>query len=155
MAAWIASVRDAVGPFLFDYALEPAVKIALLLAIVLGLISYLTFAERKILGFLQVRTGPNRVGPWGLFQPIADVAKLLVKEDVIPERAVRWAFVLAPCLVVGPALVIFAVVPFGPSAATTGGTSWFVTDVNVGLLFVIAMAPSGSTASSSAAGRRT
>ena len=143
MAGWIAGVRESLGPFLFDYAVEPALKIALLLAIVLGLISYLTFAERKILGFLQVRTGPNRVGPWGLLQPIADVAKLLGKEDVIPDRAVRWAFVLAPCLVVGPALVIFAVVPFGPSAAVTGGTSWYITDVNVGLLFVVAMATVG------------
>ncbi len=143
MAEIFSGLREAVGPFFFDYAIEPALKIALLMAVVLGLISYLTFAERKILGFLQVRTGPNRVGPWGLLQPIADVAKLLVKEDVIPQRAVRWAFVLAPCLVVGPALVIFAVVPFGPSSATTGGTSWFITDVNVALLFVVAMATIG------------
>jgi NADH-quinone oxidoreductase subunit H len=78
-----------------------------------------------------------------LLQPLADVAKLLVKQDVIPERAVRWAFVLAPCLVVGPELVIFSVIPFGPSPETGGGVSWLITDVNVGLLFVIAVATIG------------
>ena len=79
-------------------------------------------------------------GPWGLFQPLADVLKLLVKEDVVPTRAVRWAFVLAPCLVVGPALVIFSVVPFGPSSDQL---DWFITDINVGVLFVVAFATIG------------
>ena len=130
---------------LIDHLLLPAVKILLLVFVgVLPLITYLVLAERKVLGFIQVRVGPNRVGPWGLLQPIADVAKLLVKEDVIPTRAVRWAFILAPCLVVGPALVIFAVVPFGPPSGAAGGElDWFVTDVNVGVLFVIAMATIG------------
>ncbi len=139
------AVHDFLGPTLFQYAFSPAVKIAVLLfAGVLPLISYLVLAERKILGFIQVRTGPNRVGPWGLFQPIADIMKLLVKEDVIPSKAVKWAFVLAPCLVVGPAFVIFAVIPFGPSAAETGGNlNWFITDVNIGVLFVVALATIG------------
>ncbi|MDH3744639.1 MAG: NADH-quinone oxidoreductase subunit NuoH [Acidobacteriota bacterium] len=138
-------LRDILGPTLFYYAFSPAIKIAVVVFVgVLPLISYLVLAERKILGFIQVRTGPNRVGPWGLFQPIADIMKLLVKEDVIPNKAVKWAFVLAPCLVVGPAFVIFAVIPFGPSAAQTGGgLDYFITDVNIGVLFVVALATIG------------
>jgi NADH-quinone oxidoreductase subunit H len=127
-----------------DHLLWPTLKIGIVVAIVMGIITYLVLAERKVLGFIQVRVGPNRVGPWGLLQPIADVAKLLVKEDVIPQRAVKWAFVLGPCLVVAPALVIFAVIPFGPSAGATGGEQdWFITDVNVGVLFVLALATIG------------
>jgi NADH-quinone oxidoreductase subunit H len=124
---------------LTDYVVWPLVKIALVLAVVMGVITYLVLAERKILGFIQVRVGPNRVGPWGLLQPIADVVKLLVKEDVVPTGAVKWAFVLAPCLVVAPALIILSVIPFGPPAAA-GGRSWFITDVNTGVLLIIALA---------------
>ena len=143
MSGLLAAVQESVGDTFFYYVLSPALKIAVLLILVLTLIAYTTFAERKILGFLQVRTGPNRVGPWGLLQPLADVAKLLVKQDIIPDRAVRWAFVLAPCLVVGPALIIFSVIPFGPTAEVSGAFDWFITDVNVGLLFVVAMATIG------------
>ena len=145
MQGFLDSLQDTLGPTLFTYALSPAVKIlALLFLGIMPLITYLVLAERKILGFIQVRTGPNRVGPWGLLQPIADVVKLLGKEDVLPHRAVKWAFILAPCLVVGPAFVIFSVVPFGPAAETTGGAlNWFITDVNVGALFVVAMATLG------------
>ncbi len=137
----LTALHDFLGPELFFYALSPALKIAALLFLgILPLISYLVLAERKILGFIQVRLGPNRVGPWGLLQPIADILKLMVKEDVIPRRAIKWAFILAPCVVVGPALVIFSVIPFGPPAAETGGMSWFITDVNVGVLFIVALA---------------
>jgi NADH-quinone oxidoreductase subunit H len=127
---------------LWGYVVLPSIKIAVLLfAGILPLITYLVLAERKVLGFIQVRTGPNRVGPWGLLQPIADVMKLLVKEDVIPSRAIKWAFVLAPCLVVGPALVIFSLIPFGPSAEQTGGKiDFFITDVNIGILLVVGFA---------------
>lgn len=138
---WIA---DLVGQDLYMWTIAPALKIAVLIFVgVLPLITYLVLAERKILGFIQVRVGPNRVGPWGLLQPIADVMKLLVKEDVIPNKAIKWAFILAPCLVVGPAFVIFAVIPVGPPAADPGGLNFFITDVNVGLLFVVAMATVG------------
>ncbi len=143
MSGILTGLEESLGPTLFEWVVSPVMKIAVLLILVLTLIAYTTFAERKILGFLQVRTGPNRVGPWGLLQPVADVAKLLVKQDIIPNRAVRWAYVIAPCLVVGPALVIFSVIPFGPSSARTGAFSWFITDVNVGLLFVVAMATIG------------
>lgn len=137
-------IHDLLGPTLFFYALSPALKIAAVLFLaVLPLISYLVLAERKILGFMQVRLGPNRVGPWGLLQPVADIMKLLVKEDVIPIRSVKWAFILAPCLVVAPAFVIFSVIPFGPPAAEEGGLDFVITDINVGVLFVIALATIG------------
>ena len=111
MSTQIDSIRNAVGDTLFYYAVSPLVKIVVLLfLIILPLIAYLTLAERRVLAFMQARLGPNRVGPWGLLQPIADVAKLLVKGDSIPLRAVKWAFVLAPCLVVGPAIIIFSVI---------------------------------------------
>jgi NADH-quinone oxidoreductase subunit H len=138
------SLREAVGDTLFYGAVSPLLKILVLLFVgILPLITYLTFAERKILGYMQARVGPNRVGPWGLLQPIADVMKLLVKADTTPNLAVKWAFILAPCLVVGPAFVIFSVIPVGPPASEPGGLSWFVTDVNAGLLFIVAMATIG------------
>jgi NADH-quinone oxidoreductase subunit H len=143
MPGWLQSLREFVGPTLFDYGVSPAIKILILLNCVMLLITYLVLAERKILGFIQARVGPNRVGPWGLLQPIADVLKLLVKEDVIPSRAVKWAFVLGPCLVVAPAFIIFSVIPFGPPSTAEGVPSWFVTDVNTGALLVIALATIG------------
>jgi NADH-quinone oxidoreductase subunit H len=140
----LESLRRAVGDPLFFFAVSPALKILIFLFLgLLPLITYLVLAERKILGFMQARVGPNRVGPWGLLQPIADILKLLVKEDTIPTRAVRWAFVLGPCLVVAPALILFSVIPIGPPASRPGGLSWFVTDVNTALLFVVAVATVG------------
>ena len=140
----LQAIHDALGPTLFFYVFSPLVKIAtLLFLIILPLISYLVLAERKILGFMQVRLGPNRVGPWGLLQPVADIMKLLVKEDVVPVRAVRWAFILAPCLVVAPALIIFSVIPFGPPGATENAMDWMITDINVGVLFIVALATIG------------
>jgi NADH-quinone oxidoreductase subunit H len=137
-------IHRAVGDTLFYYGVSPLIKILVLIfLLILPLIAYLTLAERKILGFMQARVGPNRVGPWGLLQPIADVMKLLVKEDSLPNRAVKWAFVIAPCLVVGPALIIFSVIPIGPPSGQLGPMKWFITDVNTGLLFVIAMATIG------------
>ena len=141
MDGLLQPLHDALGPTLFYFAASPLLKIVVLLfAGVLPLISYLVLAERKVLGFIQVRLGPNRVGPWGLLQPIADILKLMVKEDIIPTQSIKWAFILSPCLVVAPAFVIFAVIPFGPPAAREGGLNFFITDINVGLLFVIAMA---------------
>jgi len=140
----LESLQAAAGPGLFDYVVAPTIKILIVLFVgVMPLITYLVLVERKVLGFIQARVGPNRVGPWGLLQPIADVLKLMVKEDVVPQQAVKWAFVLAPCLVVAPAFIIFAVVPFGPPRGGGVRHSWFVTDVNIGILFVIAMATIG------------
>ena len=140
---WLDGVRQSLGDPLFFYVLSPLVKILVVMFIlVLPLVTAMIIIERKVLGFIQFRTGPNRVGPWGLLQPIADVVKLLGKEDVIPREAVRWAFLLAPCLVVAPMFVIFAVVPFGPPGQGDA-LSFFITDVNVAALFIIATATLG------------
>jgi NADH-quinone oxidoreductase subunit H len=144
MSSFLESIRDAVGDTLFYGAVSPAIKILVLLFLgVLPLITYLVLIERKVLGYMQARVGPNRVGPWGLLQPIADVMKLLVKEDTLPRQAVKWAFVLAPCLVVAPAFIIFSVIPIGPPASQPGRLSWVIADVNAGLLFIVALATIG------------
>jgi NADH-quinone oxidoreductase subunit H len=111
------------------------VKIVVILFAMLGIVSYLIYAERKIAGHMQARPGPNRVGPLGLFQPIADIAKLFLKEEFIPSAANKIIFHIAPILAVVPALVSFSVVPIGPN--------FIVTDVNVGLLVFLAMSSLG------------
>jgi NADH-quinone oxidoreductase subunit H len=113
------------------------VKILIILHGMLGVVSYMIYAERKIAGHMQARIGPNRVGPFGLFQPIADVAKLFFKEEFIPDGANKVIFHIAPMLAVIPALVTFSVVPFGPQDALR------VTDINVGLLLFLAMSSLG------------
>src|SRR3989344_5001413 len=87
-------------------------KIFLIVVPLVLAVAYLTYAERKIIGYMQVRIGPNRVGPRGWLQPIADVVKLLLKEIIVPTRANRFLFVLAPILAFAPALAAWAVIPF-------------------------------------------
>jgi NADH-quinone oxidoreductase subunit H len=113
------------------------VKIMIILNGMLGVVSYLIYAERKIAGHMQARTGPNRVGPLGLLQPIADVLKLFFKEEFVPDGANKVIFYIAPMLAVLPALVTFSVVPFGPTEA------FRVTDINVGLLLFLALSSLG------------
>src|SRR5882762_5993092 len=120
-----------------QFVLWALLKIVVILFGLLGVVSYLTFAERKIAGHIQARNGPNRVGPLGLLQPIADVAKLFFKEEFMPAEANKVIFFIAPALAVIPALVTFAVIPFGPGTALVG------TDVNVGLLVFLAMSSLG------------
>jgi NADH-quinone oxidoreductase subunit H len=116
------------------------VKLGLLLAVLLLVAAYLVYFERKLLGRLQIRLGPNRCGPFGLLQPIADAVKLLLKEDIVPAQADRVIFLLAPAVVAGTALLIFAVVPFG-AGWTIGGRQipLLVADLNVGMLYVLAL----------------
>jgi len=120
----------------FQLAFWAFIKIFIILNGMLGIVSYLIYVERKVAGHMQARIGPNRVGPLGLLQPIADVGKLFFKEEFMPDAANKVIFTLAPILAVVPALVTFSVIPFGPAAFT-------VTDVNVGLLVFLAMSSLG------------
>ena len=135
-------IHAMLGDTLFHYAFVPVFKISLILGAVLGLVTYIVLVERRFLGFIQVRRGPNRVGWFGLLQPFADTLKLISKEDVIPNKAIKWAFLLSPILVVAPAFLLFAVVPFGPRGEDAL-SSWFLADLNVGLLFLVSVATLG------------
>ena len=120
------------------------VKLSVVLVVLLLVAAYLVFAERKLLARLQIRLRPNRAGPFGLMQPLADAVKLLTKEDVVPEKADRLIFLLAPAVVAATAMLIFAVVPFG-QGWTIGGREipMVVSDLNVGLLYVFALSSIG------------
>ncbi|MBK7744627.1 MAG: NADH-quinone oxidoreductase subunit NuoH [Betaproteobacteria bacterium] len=102
--------------------------------VILG-VAYMTYAERKVIGWMQVRIGPNRVGPLGLLQPFADVFKLIFKEIVVPTGANRYLFFIAPMLALGPALAAWAVVPFAEGLV--------LADINAGLLYILAMTSLG------------
>ena len=106
-------------------------KIVCILAPLMGAVAYLTLWERKLLGFMQVRHGPNRVGPLGLLQPIADALKLLTKEIIQPTAASKGLFVLGPVMAIMPALAAWVAIPFGPDVA--------LANVNAGLLLVMAI----------------
>lgn len=118
-----------------DFLLVALFRIVMVVGLVLLAVAYLTWLERKVIGDIQVRFGPSRVGPFGLLQPIADGIKLFFKEDVAPANADRLIFFLAPAVSFIPAVIVFAVIPFGPS--------FVITDVNVGLLYVFAVASLG------------
>jgi len=120
---------------MMDFLFATILKIALVMGLVLLAVAYLTWLERKVIGDIQVRYGPSRVGRFGLLQPIADGIKLMFKEDIVPANADRLIFLLAPAISIIPALIVFAVIPFGPS--------FVITDVNVGLLYVFAVTSLG------------
>ncbi len=111
------------------------VKIVIVLLVLAGIVAYLVYMERKVLAFIQARLGPMRVGPWGLLQPVADGIKLLLKEDIIPAGADKWVFLLAPVISVVAAFTVFAVIPFAGN--------FFITDVNIGILFILAVSSLG------------
>jgi NADH-quinone oxidoreductase subunit H len=119
-----------------NYVIWPFIQVGVVVLITTGWVAYATYLERKISAFMQARLGPMRVGPWGLLQPIADGLKLLTKEDFIPENADRWIFFVAPYIAVVAAFITLAVVPFGPDWAV-------ITDVNIGVLFVLAVSSVG------------
>ncbi len=123
----------------------PLAKIVVILVGVLLTMAYLTFAERKILGYMQVRLGPNRVGPKGWLQPIADGLKLFVKEDLVPAGAEKWVFIAAPAIVFAPALLVFAVIPFGGASFSVLGheIAPILADVNIAILFILGISSIG------------
>ena len=108
--------------------------IAILIPLMLS-VAYLTFAERKVIGYVQVRIGPNRVGPRGWLQPIADAVKLLLKEIIIPSSANRFLFILGPILAIAPALAAWAVIPFDDNLV--------LANINAGLLYILAITSMG------------
>jgi NADH-quinone oxidoreductase subunit H len=133
-----------------NLVLVPAIISLVLILVLLGGFAYLTLAERKILGRFHLRIGPNRAWKFGLGHPIADALKMIFKEEFIPRNADKLLFILGPALAIVPALAIFAVVPVGPSLNLLGfqvpwkGSALVVADVNVGLLYVLAIAGLGT-----------
>jgi NADH-quinone oxidoreductase subunit H len=123
---------------LIDWIITGGIILAKILLIVLPLmlgVAYLTYAERKIIGYMQLRIGPNRVGPRGWLQPIADAVKLLMKEVIVPTRSNSYLFVIAPTLAIGPALAAWAVIPFGDGLV--------LADVDASLLYILALTSMG------------
>jgi NADH-quinone oxidoreductase subunit H len=115
-------------------------KLTVLYGVVMTAAAYLVLAERRVLAWIQDRKGPNRVGPLGLLQPLADVIKMLTKEDVCPNGADRWLFYLAPAMAAIPAILTFSVIPFGPPLTLFGrNIPLQVVDLNIGLLFFLAL----------------
>ncbi|MEW5982138.1 MAG: NADH-quinone oxidoreductase subunit NuoH [Acidobacteriota bacterium] len=127
-----------------DAIIIPLIKIVIVFVSVLVAVMYIVLLERKVQAWVQVRLGPMRVGPHGILQPIADALKLFVKEDITPAKADRWIFSLAPILVLVPALIAFAVVPFDADITLFGLTiPGYIADVNVGLLYIVSVASIG------------
>ena len=133
LAIVLPPVQELLGP-VFPVAWI-LVKIVLIIAPLMLCVAYLTFWERKVIGWMQVRIGPNRVGPWGLLQPIADGVKLLLKEVIFPTAADRSLFVVAPILALAPVLAAWAVVPFSQG--------FVLANVDAGLLYLVAITSMG------------
>src|SRR2546422_7928512 len=135
---WVVSLTRERRPNAFwaEYIVWPAIQILIVLFVVLTLVAYLVYLERKVSAFMQSRLGPMRVGPWGLLQPLADGLKLILKEDIVPIKADRAVFLIAPIVSVVAALVVLSVIPWGAAWAT-------IANVNIGLLFILAVSSVG------------
>ncbi len=131
LSPFVASLFPASIEVQALYTLDALIKIIVILIPVLLGVAYLTYAERKIIGYIQVRIGPNRVGPLGLLQPIADAIKLTFKEIIIPTGANKKLFIIAPILSLAPSLAAWAVIPFNDVAV--------LADINAGLLYILAL----------------
>lgn len=119
------------GPLTMQSVLSVIFWGVILLGIVLLFVTYAIYAERKVIGWMQYRQGPNRVGPFGLFQTIADILKLLMKEDTMPRKAEKWLFVLSPAVAFIPSFAVLAVIPYTQSV--------YFADTNIGLLYYVAL----------------
>ena len=118
------------------------VKVVIVSMILFGLPIPLTWIERKVAGHIQVRLGPFRVGPHGILQPIADSIKLMFKEDIVPEKADKWLFKIAPLLAMVPAFAVYAAIPFGDKMTIpfiNKEVTLYISDMNVGILYVLAI----------------
>ncbi len=122
----------------------PLLKILIVLNATLVGVTYMVLLERKVIAWVQSRLGPMRVGPSGILQPIADAIKLMIKEDITPTRADKWVFTAAPIITMVPALIVYAVIPFGPEVTLFGRqVALYITDINVGLLYIVSVASVG------------
>src|SRR5438093_5584291 len=129
---------------MIDQVLVPLIKMLIVLNATLVAVTYMVLLERKVIAWAQSRLGPMRVGPYGVLQPIADAIKLMIKEDITPTRADKWVFTAAPIISMVPALIVYAVIPFGPEVDLFGRkVTLFITDVNVGLLYIVSVASVG------------
>jgi NADH-quinone oxidoreductase subunit H len=127
-----------------EFIIISAVKIALVLTVILLTVMQLVYAERRVSAFIQNRLGPNRVGPFGLFQAPADVLKLFIKEEIVPTNANRFIHTLAPMISIAVAFATFAVIPFGDSIRLFGtDVKLMIADVNIGILYVLALTSIG------------
>jgi NADH-quinone oxidoreductase subunit H len=122
--------------------LEWTLKSVVIFVIIIGGFAYMTLFERRVNARMQTRIGPNRAGPWGLLQPVADGIKLIFKEELVPAQADKLLFMLAPVVTVLPALIILAVIPLGPTAQIAGKqfSLGLASNVNVGVLYILAVA---------------
>jgi NADH-quinone oxidoreductase subunit H len=126
------------------YAILSTIKIGIVIGVMLLVIAYLIWVERKVMAHMQVRLGPMRVGWHGLLQPIADGLKLILKEDIIPANASKLLFILSPAIAMVPALLAIAVIPFGDTISIMGvSIDMVITDVNIGILFILAVSSVG------------
>jgi len=136
---WFAARSDLLfGSFWGPAFYQTVTNLAFIVAIVaplMGGVAYLTLWERKLIGWMQIRIGPNRVGPLGLLQPVADGVKLLLKEIILPTNANKALFLLAPVVMIVPALAAWAVIPFSPEVV--------LADINAGLLYIMALSSLG------------
>ncbi|HLJ11737.1 MAG TPA: NADH-quinone oxidoreductase subunit NuoH [Planctomycetaceae bacterium] len=126
--------------------LEPLIKIVVVVVVLQGAVAYLVLVERKVAAYIQDRLGPNRVGPWGLFQPIADGAKFILKEEIIPAGANKVLFLIAPVAMLATATLAFATIPFGyviPKEGATPIALSIAPNMDIGLLFVFAIGSLG------------
>src|SRR3954463_2742149 len=127
-----------------DTFVIPLLKIIIVLNATLVAVTYMVLLERKVIAWAQSRLGPMRVGPYGILQPVADAIKLMLKEDITPVRADKWVFTAAPIISMVPALIVYAVIPFGPTVSLFGRqVSLYITDINVGLLYIVSVASVG------------
>jgi NADH-quinone oxidoreductase subunit H len=130
--------------FLQNFLVLSLIKAALIAFVLLTTLAYLQWIERKVIGHIQLRVGPYRVGPHGLLQPLADVVKLITKEGVMPSHVNKFFYLLAPFIAVVLALISIAVIPFGPEITIGPVTTWMqLTDLNIGILFVLAISSVG------------